>query len=69
MIICISANPAIDRRLWVTELRAGQVNRALSARSAPGGKAAHVAMAARALDAEVTWLGFLGGAMGEGVGT
>ncbi len=65
MIICISANPAIDRRLRLAKLRVGQVNRALSARPTPGGKAAHVAMAARALDAEVTWVGFLGGAMGE----
>ena len=64
MIICISANPAIDRRLQLSELRVGEVNRALSARPAPGGKAAHVAMAARALGAEVLWVGFLGGSTG-----
>ena len=64
MIICISANPAIDRRLRITELRVGEVNRALSARPAPGGKAAHVAMAARALRTEVLWVGFLGGGTG-----
>lgn len=65
MIICISANPALDRRLHLEELRVGQVNRALSARPAVGGKAAHVAMAARALNTKVMWLGFLGGAIGE----
>ena len=65
MIICVSANPAIDRRLRVSQLRSGQVNRALSAVAAPGGKAAHVAMAALALGARTTWVGFLGGAAGE----
>jgi 1-phosphofructokinase family hexose kinase len=33
----------------------------------PGGKAAHVAMAARALRIEANWIGFLGGAIGEQV--
>lgn len=64
MIICISANPAIDRRLQIKELRVGEVNRALTVRPAPGGKAAHVAMAARALGTEVLWVGFLGGETG-----
>lgn len=35
----------------------------------PGGKAAHVAMAARALGLEPNWVGFLGGAIGEQVET
>ncbi len=65
MIICISLNPAIDRRLRVRELHLGQVNRASSARPAPGGKAAHVAMVARALGSEVLWVGFLGGPTGD----
>ena len=64
MIICIGANPAIDRRLQITELRIGEVNRALTVRPAPGGKAAHVAMAARGLGTEVLWVGFLGGGTG-----
>jgi 1-phosphofructokinase family hexose kinase len=65
MIVCVSANPAVDRRVWLTGLHVGRVNRALRARPAAGGKAAHVAMAARALGAEVLWVGFLGGAAGE----
>jgi 1-phosphofructokinase family hexose kinase len=65
MILCISANPAIDRRLRLERLIAGQVNRAQSAEAAPGGKAAHVAMAAHALGEEALWIGFLGGATGE----
>ena len=65
MIICVSANPAIDRRLRLESIAVGGVNRAVSAQPFPGGKAAHVAMVARALAVEVTWVGFLGGAAGE----
>ncbi len=65
MIICVSANPAIDRRLQLERIAVGEVNRAVSATPFPGGKAAHVAMVARALGEEVTWIGFLGGAAGE----
>ena len=65
MLVCVSANPAIDRRLQLESIAVGEVNRAVSAKPFPGGKAAHVAMVARALDLEVTWVGFLGGASGE----
>lgn len=65
MLICISANPAVDRRLRLEQLERGGVNRARSAEPLPGGKAAHVAMAARALGEEVMWVGFLGGTTGE----
>jgi len=64
-IVCVSANPAMDRRLRVHSLRVGEVNRALSAQGFAGGKAAHVAMAARALGAAAAWVGFLGGAIGR----
>jgi 1-phosphofructokinase family hexose kinase len=65
MIICVSANPAIDRRLLLGRLKLGAVNRASSVCPLPGGKAAHVAMAAAALGERVMWVGFLGGATGE----
>jgi 1-phosphofructokinase family hexose kinase len=65
MIICVSPNPAIDRRLRLGRLNAGAVNRASSVCPMPGGKAAHVAMAAAALGERVMWIGFLGGATGE----
>jgi len=64
-IVCVSANPAMDRRLRVESLTVGEVNRATSAQGFAGGKAAHVAMAARALAAQAVWAGFLGGAIGE----
>jgi 1-phosphofructokinase family hexose kinase len=65
MIVCISANPALDRRLRVPSLALGETNRALSAEVFPGGKAAHVAMAARALGVPTAWIALLGGAIGE----
>jgi 1-phosphofructokinase family hexose kinase len=64
-IICVSANPALDRRLRVPSVTLGQVNRAQSVQVLAGGKAAHVAVAARALRAKAVWIGFLGGAAGD----
>ena len=64
-IVCVSANPAMDRRLFMEFLAVGEINRAKSAQGLAGGKAAHVAMAARALGAQPVWLGFLGGAIGD----
>ncbi len=65
MLVCVSANPAIDRRLRLESIAVGEVNRAVSAQPFPGGKAAHVAMAAHSLGEAVMWVGFLGGAAGE----
>jgi 1-phosphofructokinase family hexose kinase len=66
-IVCVSANPAVDRRVYVDSLIPGEVNRGRNSLAMPGGKAAHVAMAARSLGVEANWLGFLGGAIGEQV--
>jgi 1-phosphofructokinase family hexose kinase len=64
-IVCVSANPAMDRRLRVASLALGEVNRAESAQGFAGGKAAHVAMTARAMSATTIWIGFLGGPIGQ----
>jgi 1-phosphofructokinase family hexose kinase len=64
-IVCVSANPAMDRRLRVASLSLGEINRAESAQGFAGGKAAHVAMTARALSAAAVWIGFLGGPIGQ----
>jgi 1-phosphofructokinase len=64
-IVCVSANPAMDRRLRMASLAAGEINRAHSAQGLAGGKAAHVAMATLALGAKPVWVGFLGGAIGQ----
>jgi 1-phosphofructokinase family hexose kinase len=63
--ICVSLNPAIDKRLRLDTLKSGRVNRALEAIPTPGGKAAHVAMVLRALGADPLWLGFSGGTNGD----
>lgn len=64
MFLCVSLNPALDRRLKLDALQVGKVNRAREAKAAPGGKAAHVAMVLRTLGAEPLWLGFAGGETG-----
>jgi 1-phosphofructokinase family hexose kinase len=62
---CVSANPAIDKRMRVPKLLPGKVNRASDVRAEPGGKATHVAMVLRTLGADPLWLGFAGGSMGD----
>lgn len=64
-ILCLSPNPAVDRRLRVGTLEPGRVHRASSAENFPGGKAAHVAMVTKALRARPVWLGFMGGRVGD----
>lgn len=64
-ILCVSANPGMDRRLHMKSVVVGAINRAISAEGFAGGKAAHVAMAAHALSASAVWIAFLGGAIGQ----
>lgn len=64
MFLCVSLNPAIDKRLRLERLQHGRVNRATKVTPAPGGKAAHVAMVLRTLGADPLWLGFAGGPTG-----
>jgi 1-phosphofructokinase family hexose kinase len=61
---CVSANPAIDKRMRVSTLIPGRVNRVREVRAAPGGKAGHVAMVLRTLGADPLWMGFAGGITG-----
>src|ERR1700722_17189189 len=65
MILCVSLNPAVDKRMRLERLQLQAVNRARDVRPAPGGKAAHVAMVLKTLGADVTWLGFACGSSGE----
>ena len=65
MFLCISANPAIDNRVRLSELRIGKVNRTSEVTRAAGGKAAHVAMVLQTLGGDPLWMGFAGGATGE----
>jgi 1-phosphofructokinase family hexose kinase len=63
--LCISANPAIDKRVRADVFRVGAVNRVVDVTPEPGGKAAHVAMALLAMGEQPSWIGFAGGASGE----
>jgi 1-phosphofructokinase family hexose kinase len=65
MFICVSPNPAIDKRLKVPRLVLGQVNRACTAQAFPGGKSAHVAMVLRTLGESPVWTGLTGGVTGR----
>jgi 1-phosphofructokinase family hexose kinase len=65
MFLCVSLNPAVDKRLRLERLQVGGVNRVNEAVPAPGGKAAHVAMTLKTLGADPLWLGFAGGATGK----
>jgi 1-phosphofructokinase family hexose kinase len=65
MFLCVSANPAIDKRLTIASLRRGGVNRAQTAKDHAGGKAAHVAMVLQTLGAKPHWIGTCGRTNGE----
>ncbi len=65
MFLCVSPNPAIDKRLTVPSLQRGQINRVRAVQSLSGGKAVHVAMVLQTLGAQPHWIGPCGGASGE----
>ncbi len=65
MFLCVSPNPAIDKRITLSALVAGGIHRARTVQSFPGGKSTHVAMVLKALGAEPHWVGMCGGAAGE----
>jgi 1-phosphofructokinase family hexose kinase len=65
MFLCVSPNPAIDKRLTLGALVPGEVLRAYRVESFPGGKSAHVAMVLRTLGETPRWIGLCGGATGS----
>ena len=65
MFICVSPNPAIDKRLHLASFVPGQVNRARTSQGFAGGKATHVAMVLRTLGELPQWIGPCGGATGD----
>jgi 1-phosphofructokinase family hexose kinase len=65
MFLCVSPNPAIDKRLTVPSLVRGQVNRVRSAQGFPGGKSVHVAMVLQTLGQSPHWIGSCGGVSGH----
>jgi 1-phosphofructokinase family hexose kinase len=65
MFLCVSPNPAIDKRVMVPSLLRGHVNRVRAVQGFPGGKSAHVAMVLHTLGARPHWVGPCGGASGH----
>lgn len=64
MFLCVSPNPAIDKRMTLTALAPGGIHRARTVQAFPGGKSTHVAMVLQALGAEPHWIGLCGGSAG-----
>lgn len=65
MLLCVSLNPAIDKRLILPSLSRGHVNRVRTLQSFPGGKSAHVAMLLHTLGGKPRWIGSCGGESGR----
>src|SRR5260221_4575515 len=61
MFLCVSPNPAIDKRITLPALIPGEIHRAQTVQAFPGGKSAHVAMVLKAIGAEPIWIGPVGG--------
>ncbi len=64
MILFVTPNPAVDRTLVVPQIQLDAVNRALSNRTAAGGKGVNAARAARTLGEDALCAGLVGGAQG-----
>jgi 1-phosphofructokinase len=64
MFLCVSPNPAIDKRLTLPSLVRGEIHRSRTVQSLPGGKATHVAMVLHGLGDVTHWIGLCGGAAG-----
>ena len=67
LFLCVSPNPAIDKRARLDSLAPGRTHRIRNLEAHAGGKAAHVAMVLKALGRDVSWLGFIGGEAGRSV--
>jgi 1-phosphofructokinase family hexose kinase len=65
VIICVAANPSIDKLFEVDEVRPGRIHRPTAFVQVPGGKGLNVARAAHSLGAEVHATGILAGFAGD----
>jgi len=65
VIICLAANPSIDRLFEVERLESGAIHRPLAFMAVPGGKGLNVARATAALGGEVSVLALLAGHVGR----
>jgi 1-phosphofructokinase family hexose kinase len=65
VILCVAANPSVDRLFAVEELTPGAIHRPAEFAQVPGGKGLNVARSAAALGGEVTAAALLGGHAGR----
>jgi 1-phosphofructokinase family hexose kinase len=65
VIVCLAANPSVDRLFEVDQLRLGDVHRPSRFAQVAGGKGLNTARAAATLGAEVTVVAILGGHAGR----
>jgi len=65
MIVCVAANPSIDRLFGVDRLTPGGIHRPVEFAQVAGGKGLNVARAASALGSEVRAVALLGGHAGR----
>ena len=65
MIVCVAANPSIDKLFEVERLHIGAIHRPRSFTQVPGGKGLNCARATAALGADVTATGILAGHTGR----
>ena len=65
MILCVAANPSIDRLFAVERLIPGEIHRPAEFAQVPGGKGLNVARSAAALGGDVTAAALLGGHAGR----
>jgi 1-phosphofructokinase family hexose kinase len=65
VIVCLAANPSIDKLFEIERLVRGDIHRPLGFEQTAGGKGLNVARAARALDADVRAVALLRGHAGK----
>jgi len=65
VIVCVAANPSIDRLFEVDRVRLGRIHRPTASVQVPGGKGLNVARAAHSLGAAVHATGILAGFAGQ----
>jgi 1-phosphofructokinase family hexose kinase len=65
MIVCVAANPSIDKLFEVERLAPGRIHRPTAFVQVPGGKGLNVARAAHSLRAQVHATGILAGYAGQ----
>ena len=65
MIYTITLNPALDRTLWIKNMRDDVSNRIIEEKSFAGGKSVDVSKVLKNLGQENIALGFVGGFAGQ----